>query len=226
MNTIRYGLLVISLGASASAFANKECSPGYVFNNHYQRCMTPDGACNEGWRLRADGKQCEQGQAPTVSNPLLPATDVPMGQWFRIKTVFQGPNKCLEGNQSGSPVKNGSAFMDNCQGVSGQLWKIEDAGDGFVRLKTQFQGENKCLEGNDPRSPVHKGNAFLDNCQNVTGQFWKFAPAGNGKYKLSTRFKPDLCLEGNAATSPYHEGAAFLDNCQNVSGQLFLFEKQ
>lgn len=58
-------MAVSTLTSAASAFAQTpSCSPGYVFNNQYKRCMTPDGACNEGWRLSADGKICERGQAP------------------------------------------------------------------------------------------------------------------------------------------------------------------
>ena len=44
--------------------------------------------------------------------------------WYRLKTKFQGDKKCLEGNEAGSPVKQGAAFMDDCKGVSGQLWQL------------------------------------------------------------------------------------------------------
>ena len=44
--------------------------------------------------------------------------------WYRLKTQFQGDKKCLEGNEAGSPVKGGAAFMDDCKGVSGQLWQL------------------------------------------------------------------------------------------------------
>ena len=68
--------------------------------------------------------------------------------WYRLKTQFRGEGECLEGNQAGSNVKSGAAFMDKCQDVTGQLWKFEDAGNGYYRLKTKFRGEGECLEGN------------------------------------------------------------------------------
>lgn len=104
------------------------------------------------------------------------------GGWYRLSTLFQMPEgKCLEGNRfDPNSTLRGAAFMDNCQNVSGQLWRFEPAGDGWFRLKTQFQGDGKCLEGNrfDPNSTLG-GGAFMDNCQNVSGQLWKFVPAGN-----------------------------------------------
>jgi hypothetical protein len=37
-------------------------------------------------------------------------------------------NKCLEGNKlSPRSTLRGAAFMDNCQNVSGQLWKFKPA---------------------------------------------------------------------------------------------------
>ena len=46
--------------------------------------------------------------------------------YFRLKTLFQGENKCLEGNRlSSSSMLGGAAFMDDCQNVTGQLWKVE-----------------------------------------------------------------------------------------------------
>lgn len=95
------------------------------------------------------------------------------GGYYRLKTQFRGINECLEGNQASSPVHGGSAFMDQCQNVSGQLWKFEPAGNGYFRLKTQFRGEDECLEGNQAGSPVHNGSAFMDQCQNVSGQLWQ-----------------------------------------------------
>ncbi len=80
-------------------------------------------------------------------------------------------NECLEGNQFKGAVR-GVAFMDKCQAVSGQLWKIEDAGKGFVRLKTQFRGDGECLEGNQVKGLEKAGGAFMNRCSNVTGQLW------------------------------------------------------
>ena len=46
------------------------------------------------------------------------------GEYYRLKTMFRGDGECLEGNQAGSRVHNGSAFMDKEQNVSGQFWKL------------------------------------------------------------------------------------------------------
>jgi hypothetical protein len=149
--------------------------------------------------------------------------------WFRLKTLFRGDGECLEGNQAGSPVHKGAAFMDKCQNVSGQLWKVvaEPGTPGAYRLKTQFRGDGECLEGNQAGSPVHDGAAFMDKCQNVSGQLWNLVPDGPGQYRLKTVFRgAGECLEGNQAASPVHSGAAFMDKCQNVSGQIWKLVKQ
>ncbi|MGB0930811.1 MAG: RICIN domain-containing protein [Chitinophagales bacterium] len=93
--------------------------------------------------------------------------------YYRLKTSFRGDGECMEGNDPNSPVKGGAAFMDKCQNVSGQFWKIEFAGNGTYRLKTMFRGEGECMEGNDPKSPYKGGAAFMAKCQNVSGQLWK-----------------------------------------------------
>ncbi|MDY6900426.1 MAG: carbohydrate-binding protein [Cyanobacteriota bacterium] len=152
-------------------------------------------------------------------------------RFYKLTTMFlERENKCLEGNRvaRGSTL-GGAAFMDKCQNVSGQFWKLVPAGNGYFRMKTQFlEKKNKCLEGNklSPRSTL-KGAAFMDNCQNVSGQLWKLVPAGNGYFRLKTMFleKENKCLEGNRfAPSSTLKGAAFMDNCQNVSGQLWKFK--
>ena len=84
---------------------------------------------------------------------------------YRLKTEFQGENKCLEGNEAGSPVHGGNAFMDDCKIVTGQLWRFVLGADGNYRMKTIFQGDKKCLEGNEAGSPVHDGAAFFGRLQ-------------------------------------------------------------
>lgn len=137
------------------------------------------------------------------------------GGWYRLKTMFRGDGECLEGNDAGSPVHSGAAFMDTCQNVSGQLWRFVPASDGYYRLKTMFRGDSECLEGNQVGSPVHDGSAFMDTCQNVSGQLWELVSQGNGWYRLKTMFRGDgECLEGNDASSPVHGGNAFMDSCR------------
>jgi len=155
--------------------------------------QAPDNKCFEGNRFAPDAVL--QGGAfmddcQNVSGQAWKA--VPEGNgYFRLKTEFQGENKCLEGNRfAPDAVLQGAAFMDNCQDVSGQLWKAVPEGNGYFRLKTRFQGENKCLEGNRfAPDAVLRGAAFMDDCQNVSGQLWALVggdlvsgvPQGNGQ---------------------------------------------
>ena len=46
--------------------------------------------------------------------------------YYRLQTMFlEKENKCLEGNKLGpNSVLKGAAFQDDCQNVSGQLWKF------------------------------------------------------------------------------------------------------
>lgn len=137
----------------------------------------------------------------SVSFAFVPSTNV----WYKLKTHFQGDAKCLEGNRvHPSSTLSGAAFMDNCQDVSGQMWKFEPvAGSpGYYRMKTLFQGNNKCFEGNRlSATSTLKGAAFMDDCQNVSSQLWKIRPfAGSTTWlTLTTMFRESAneCLEGN-----------------------------
>ncbi|MCK9554089.1 hypothetical protein [Aquamicrobium sp.] len=95
--------------------------------------------------------------------------------YFRLKTRALSKGKCLEGNRvAQDAMLQGAAFMDDCQNVSGQLWKAVPESNGYFRLKTMFQGEQKCLEGNRlaPDAAL-RGAAFMNDCQNASGQLWK-----------------------------------------------------
>lgn len=155
---------------------------------HLYRMQTqfqaPENKCFEGNRFDASstlGGAAFMDTCQNVTGQLWAI--IPAGQGtYRLSTLFQMPEgKCLEGNRfDPSSTLGGAAFMDNCQNVTGQLWRFEPAGGEWFRLKTVFQGNDKCLEGNrfDPSSTLG-GAAFMDNCQNVSGQLWKFVPAGN-----------------------------------------------
>jgi hypothetical protein len=167
---------LIALPASAQNF------PGtYRLQTMFQ---APENKCFEGNRFNPSstlGGAAFMDNCQNVTGQLWVV--IPAGQgMYRLSTLFQMPEgKCLEGNRfNPNSTLQGAAFMDNCQNVSGQLWRIVPNGDGWFRLKTLFQGDNKCLEGNryDPSSTLG-GAAFMDNCQNVSGQLWKFVPAGN-----------------------------------------------
>jgi hypothetical protein len=146
------------------------------------------------------------------------------GVYYRLQTLFlEDQNKCLEGGDG----VGGAAFMDDCQNVSGQLWKIVPTDGPYYRLQTLFQeGENKCFEGNRlAAESVFEGGAFMNECEDVTGQLWKFIESEvEGYYRLQTEFLEgeNQCLEGNRlAPESVLAGRSFMDNCQNVTGQLW-----
>lgn len=181
----------------------------------------------------------ESGEAEAVASEPEPAivdlTGAPAAiientdGYYRLQTMFlEAENFCLEGNRlSEDSVLNGEAFMDDCQDVTGQLWKIVPTDDaGYYRLQTMFlESENKCLEGNRRADEsVLGGGSFMDDCQNVTGQSFKFVDAGNGYYRIQTMFleAENKCWEGNRlADASVLSGGAFMDDCQDVTGQLW-----
>lgn len=97
--------------------------------------------------------------------------------WYHLKSINGGNDKCLEAN---SPVdgsaKGGASFMDNCQNVSGQLWKLElvsdTNGDHIYRIRSYAHGNDRSLEGNKPDGS-RSGITFMDKTQNVLGQMWR-----------------------------------------------------
>lgn len=110
-----------------------------------------NGAIGQQWKFVAD-----------ASNP----------GYYRMQTKLHGTKKCLEGNGKDSPFKNGASFMDDCKNVTGQLWKVEDVGNGYYRLRAKSQGDKTSLEAKVEGK--HGNNTFLDDTRNVTGQFWYF----------------------------------------------------
>ncbi len=154
----------------------------------YYRLQTmfqaPEGKCLEGNRY---DRQSMQGGAAfmddcqNVSGQLWEFLDQGNG-YYKLTTMFQSPEgKCFEGNNlQQTSVLQGGAFLDECQNVSGQFWKIVPQQDGYVRLQTMFlEPQNKCLEGNRFASDAFLGGvAFMDDCQNVSGQLWLITPEG------------------------------------------------
>ena len=180
-----------------------------------------------------DAKQIFAVTVTCLSMALLPALNAKAEVgYFKLTTMLlEDESQCLEGNQfAPESVLGGAAFMDDCQNVSGQLWKMIPAENGYFKLTTMFlEDRGKCLEGNRfaPES-VLSGAAFMDNCQNVTGQLWKMIPAENGYFRLTTLYLEgqNKCLEGNRlASESVLGGAAFMDDCQNVTGQLWTIER-
>ena len=116
------------VGVLGTHQAAAQGNPGYFkLQTMFQEA---DNKCFEGNRFAADATL--QGGAfmddcQNVSGQMW--TAVPEGNgFFRLKTQFQGDNKCLEGNRfAPDATLKGAAFMDDCQNVSGQLWKAVGA---------------------------------------------------------------------------------------------------
>lgn len=105
--------------------------------------------------------------------------------YYRLKNkIGEETNLCAEGNRLAEESVLGGAFvMMPCDDVSGQLWRLVDAGDGYVRLQAQFlEADNKCLESQGGAAPdsgaVLNGASFMDDCQDVSGQYWRLVPQG------------------------------------------------
>ncbi|HRJ41542.1 MAG TPA: FG-GAP-like repeat-containing protein [Caldilineaceae bacterium] len=182
-------------GPTTRIYRNDDCaSGGSIDTSKYYRLQTKfleaENKCLEGNRL--DPNSVLSGAAfmdtcQDVTGQFWKFVDAGNG-YYRLQTKFlEAENRCLEGNRlDPNSVLGGAAFMDTCKDVTGQLWKVADAGEGYHRMQTKFlEAENKCLEGNrlDPNS-VLSGAAFMDDCQDVLGQLWKFVDAkpadGNG----------------------------------------------
>jgi len=168
------------------------------------------------------------GVAAAALLAATPAAGQNFSGYYRLQSMYlESEDRCLEGNRPGpGQAVGGAAFMDRCQNVSGQLWKLTREANGYYRLTTMFvEPEGLCFESNKPGHNMSMGGAaFMDRCQNVSGQLWRLTREANGYYRLTSMFvePEDRCLEsnrpgGNAAMG----GAAFMDRCQNVSGQLW-----
>ncbi|PLX37907.1 MAG: hypothetical protein C0606_06525 [Hyphomicrobiales bacterium] len=137
------------------------------------------GECLEGNQFNggSHGGAAFMERCQDISSQVWKALDQGNG-YFRLTTMArESTNECLEGNQLNGPSRQGAAFMDRCQNVSGQLWKATDQGNGYFRLTTMFrESAGECLEGNQMNGPSRAGEAFMDACQNVSGQLWKATP--------------------------------------------------
>lgn len=148
--------------------------------------------------------------------------------YYRLETDVGGTAGCLEGNRrADDSVLKGAAFVDDCQDVTGQLWKLvprEQA--GYYHLQTLFlEDQNKCFEGNAMSPDSELGGAsYLGDCGEATGQDWKLMDAGDGAYRLQTAFleAENKCLEGNRLeATALLGGAAHMSDCRAVPGQLW-----
>lgn len=148
--------------------------------------------------------------------------------YYRLETDVGGTAGCLEGNRrADDSVLKGAAFVDDCQDVTGQLWKlVPREKTGYYHLQTLFlEDQNKCFEGNamSPEAELD-GASYLGDCGEATGQDWKFMDAGGGAYRLQTAFleAENKCLEGNRlGATALLGGAAHMSDCREVPGQLW-----
>ena len=180
--------------------------------------------------------------AAVLSASVAHAFTPQIGKLYKLKTQFQGPDKCLEGNKRASTsTLGGAAFMDNCQRVSGQAWKFVPDRDykGYYRMKTVFRGDDECFRANRFGSKILGGASFMDQCKYPSrrfpaigsGQQWRIQPVAGTKYFTLTvrdriRRNVNECLEGNKfAPSSTLKGAAFFAGCKPFTGQLFYAEE-
>jgi hypothetical protein len=182
------------------------------------------GECLEGNQFNGSAKAgaAFMDSCQDVSGQLWRAIDQGNG-YFRLTTQFrEGFDECLEGNQFNGTVKDGAAFMDSCQNVSGQLWRAVPAGDGYFRLTTMFREEfNECLEGNQFNGSVKAGAAFMDACQNVTGQLWKVVAADASNAQANA----NQVVTGNGATATMPVGFSLPEGTRfNADGSAILID--
>jgi len=161
---------------------------------------------------------------------VLPDTDV----YYQLQTqLTESGAMCLEGQGGAAPdsgaVLDGAGFMNDCQEVTGQLWKFVPDIDGYYRLHNQIGEENGlCAEGNRlAEDSVLGGALVMMPCDDVTGQLWKLLDAGDGYYRLQSQFLEgeNMCLDSQGGAAPGSgavlDGAAFMDACREVTGQLW-----
>jgi len=143
--------------------------------------------------------------------------------------ALQSENKCLEGNRVAEDSDlGGAAFMDDCSGATGQLWKFTPSSiPGFYYLKTLFlEKENMCFESGKLSPDYMLGGAsHMANCEDVSGQYWAVVPTDTpGYYYLQSLWlQPEnKCLEGNVRSSDsFFGGSAYMNDCSGGANQLW-----
>lgn len=87
---------------------------------------------------------------------------------------FSGVDMCLDVVNDGG---NNQVHMASCANVSGQQWRMEQAGRGSgLRLWNQFTGDNMCLDIVNDGS----GRVQLAACGDYSGQYWHVNTRRNG----------------------------------------------
>lgn len=182
--------------------------------------ITLADVCGAGNGLVAQVRAVPGGAGEIAANESAPTP----GTWYLLKSMSHEDAECLESNGRGGQF-GGNAVMTPCRSQTGQLWQVQDAGNGHYRLKSSERGEGECFESNNRESDYMGGSAYMDDCQDVSGQLWKFESADNGFYRMKSMFRGENeCLEANGRGSDQMGGTAFMDDCQNVTGQLWRFE--
>ena len=186
MKVLKSILIVMFIGLALTSYAQdrgRSFSPNHQGYYYLRTAFTGDALSLESndptssYMSGAAFMSPEQGVTGTMWY-FVP--DAKSRGWYRLKSSFQGDGKCLEGNSRGG-VKDGRAFMNDCQDVKGQLWRLDlvssNNGDHLYRLRNMMQGNNASLEGNKPgEGAVYSGNAFMDKTQDVSGQYWRLIP--------------------------------------------------
>ena len=109
-------------------------------------------------------------------------------QYYRLTNLFQGPGQALDVKADGT----GRLMTAPSADVSGQYWKLVDAGGGKYALRTLYLGDCFSLDViNDGKNDTPWLNATGD----FTGQYWSVTPWGDGTWRLTNDFTgPDRSL--------------------------------
>ena len=152
-------LFVLLMAANVSATPQPKPGTFYHLSNMFLK---------EGKQLAVVGGRLAMSDRPTADAPshrwqFIAASDAP--GHYRISNAELGDGKAIDSSPTAPHIADRGFY-------TGQLWRLVDAGNGYVRLSNMFQ-PNKSLDtfGNAPHDP------FLGNTGNYSGQFWKLTEA-------------------------------------------------
>ncbi|GJL65421.1 MAG: hypothetical protein NPIRA05_03920 [Nitrospirales bacterium] len=180
-----------------------------------------------------EGLVADKPNAVVVSDEIISISTPMLGESYFLQSEIGVINgTCLEGNRNRiDAVVRGYSYLDNCQNVTGQLWKFVDQSAsglvGYYKITNQFlESEGKCLEAGsyDAISGGGRG-AFMASCNDsalLSSQLWKLISTGEGFKLQSLSHSPEVtnnCLQSNSPPSLTLDGGAFMEPCSSNAGQ-------
>jgi hypothetical protein len=132
-----------------------------------------------------------------------PSTTIDPNKCYKIIAKHSGKAMTI---QAGSTT-NGAAIVQNTYtGAAYQIWKFENAGNGFYKLKVQHSNKYFNLQGN----PTHANGAageqwtFVD----MDDFYWKIESDGSGSFRFKLKNNLGKVLDISGASQ--NEGAAVI----------------